>query len=222
LTPGTRVICSNMFERSRSSRQKQQIDFRIHHSRLVRFLGIYCDWNLSPRINYFAGMIRLKHFGLQIEVHATAPIHYHVNISTFKLTFASQPNSLHVFAELSAAKIESCQHAKIETNGILFELFWTFQTAKSWDLKRSSPEREMFNLLFNGAMIQPLDCKVYDEMVAIVTRSLHDARSRKRPSDTEEIFVQATVCISCSWDDTYKHRGACSNRCKLQLISSRC
>jgi hypothetical protein len=76
---------------------------------------------------FSAGMIRLKHFGIQIEVHATAPIHYHVNISTFKLTFASQPNSLHVFAELSAAKVESCQHAKIETSGILFELFCIFK-----------------------------------------------------------------------------------------------
>jgi hypothetical protein len=169
---------------------------------------------------FSAGMIRLKHFGIQIEVHATAPIHYHVNISTFKLTFASQPNSLHVFAELSAAKVESCQHAKIETNGISFELFWTFQTAQSWDLKRSSPEREMFNLLFNGAMIQPLDCAAYDEMVAIVTRSLNDFRSRKRPSETEETFVQATVCISCTWDDTYKHRGTCGDPCRFQLISS--
>lgn len=48
LTPGTRVICSNMFERSRSSRQKQQIDFRIQHSRLVRFLGMKLSSKLSP------------------------------------------------------------------------------------------------------------------------------------------------------------------------------
>lgn len=163
-------------------------------------------------------MIRLKHFGLHIEVHATAPIH--VNINTFKLTFASQPNSLHVFGELCAAKVESCQHAKFETKGILLELYWTFQTAQSWDLKRSSPEREMFNLFFNGAMIQPSDCTSYDEMVAIVTRSLNDFRSRKRPSDNEETFVQATVCISCTWDDTYKHRGTCSDPCRFQLISS--
>jgi DNA mismatch repair ATPase MutL len=191
LKPGTRVICSNMFESRPYYRKHQQNNFRIQHSRLVRFLG----------------MIRLKHFGLQIEVHATAPIHDHADISTFKLTFASHSNSLRVFAELSAANVESCQHAKIETNGILFELFWTFQTSKSSDFKRSSPEREMFNLLFNGAIIQPLDCTAYDEIEAIVTRSLNGARSRKRPVDTEEIFVQATVCISCTWDDTCKRRG---------------
>jgi DNA mismatch repair ATPase MutL len=191
LAPGTRVICSNMFEGRSFYRQHQQNNFRIQHSRLVRFLG----------------MIRLKHFGLQIDVHTTAPMNRRTSIRTFKQTFASHSNSLQVFADSSAVSVESCQQSKIETNGILFELFWTFQTANSRDFKCSSPDRDIFDILFNGAMIQPLDCTARNEMEAIIIRSLNDARSSKRPVDTEEIFVQATVCISCTWDDTYKRRG---------------
>ncbi len=208
LAPGTRVICSNIFERSRSLRQKQQIEFRLHHSRLVRFLGLLTLYLAFIIVTCKTGMIRLKHFGLQIDIHANAPVTHHSNIDALQLTFNSRPSALHIFAELSATKVDGCQHASLSKNGILFEIFWTFQTAKSWDLKRSSPAREMFNMFFNGALIHPSDCAVYfDQIVTCVTESLDDAYPKKRPADSENIFIQATVCITCTWDNTYKHRG---------------
>ncbi len=152
--------------------------------------------------------MRLRHFGLQIEVHATAPMNFQAKINNLKLRFHSRPSPKDVFAELSSATVDGCQLASLTKNGILIELFWTFQTAKSWDLKRSSPAREMFNLFFNGALIHPSDCATYfDQLVSIVTKRLDDAHPKKRHADFGDIFVQATVCVTCAWDDTYKHRG---------------
>jgi len=154
------------------------------------------------------GMMRLKHFGLDIEMHAIAPIIYHQKIQNLRLKFDSRLDALHVFAELSGTTVELCQQASVTNKGISFELFWTFQPTKSWDMKRSSPALEMFKVCFNGTFICHSNCIPYfDQMAIMVTEQLHDAQPRKRRSDSEELFVQTTVCITCDWDNTYKHRG---------------
>jgi hypothetical protein len=165
-------------------------------------------------------MMRLKHFGLQIEVHAIAPTNFHAKINNLNLRFDSRLSAIDVFAELSAATVDGCQLASLTKDGILIELFWTFQTAKSWDLKRSSPAREMFNLFFNGALIHPSDCATYfDQIVSIVTKRLDDVHPKKRHANFEDIFIQATACVTCTWDDTYKHRGTTVlERCLFWLL----
>ena len=156
------------------------------------------------------GMIRLKHCGLKIEVHAVAPINCHEKIGPLRLKFDARPDALQVFAELSAATVDVCQKASTTKNGILFEIFWVFQSAKSWDLKRSSPAREMFTLSFNGTLIHHSDCALYfDQVASIIIENLQGVQPRKRRSDSEDMFIQATACITCAWDDTYKIRGAC-------------
>ena len=153
-------------------------------------------------------MMRLKHFGLEIEVHAIAPIIYHQKNHNLRLKFDSKPAALHVFAELSATTVEFCQQASVANNGISMEFFWTFQPSKSWDLKRSSPALEMFKVCFNGAFLCNSNCVPYfDQMATMVTEQLHDTQPRKRRADSEDMFVQATVCVTCDWDNTYKHRG---------------
>ena len=156
-------------------------------------------------------MMRLKHYGLRIEVNAVAPINCPEKIGPLRLKFDARPDALHVFAELSAATADVCQQASTTKNGILFEIFWVFQNAKSWDLKRSSPAREMFNLCFNGALIHHSDCALYfDQVASIIIENLQGVQPRKRRADSEDIFIQATACITCAWDDTYKIRGTCS------------
>jgi hypothetical protein len=152
-------------------------------------------------------MIRLKHFGVQIEVNAVAPIMYHEKINALRLRLDAKFSALHVFADLNAITVDCCQQASVSRNGIFFELFWTHQSAKSWDLKRSSPAKETFNIVFNGALIQESDCVHFGQISSIVTVNLFDAWPKKRLAFSEDTFIQATACITCNWEDTYKHRG---------------
>ena len=152
-------------------------------------------------------MMRLKHYDIHFELHAIAPIICREKINSLRLKFDAQPSALHVFAELNSVTVDRCQYASVTRKGILFELFWMFQSAKSWDLKRSSPTHEMFNLVFNGALIQQSDCVHLNQMASIVTEKMSDAQPKKRLAYSEDIFIQATACVSCNWDDTYKHRG---------------
>ncbi len=151
--------------------------------------------------------MQLKHFDVQIEVNAIAPIIYHRKINALQLRFDAKISALHVFAELNAVTIDRCQQASVSAGGILFELFWTFQSTKSWDLKRSSPTNEMFSLVFNGTLIHQSDCVYFDQLSSIITAHLYNAQPGKRPAYSEDTFIQATACIACNWDDTYKHRG---------------
>jgi hypothetical protein len=65
----------------------------------------------------------------------------------------------------------------------------------------------MFNILFNGALIQQLDCAYMDQMSSMIAAKLHDTQPKKRLAYSEDIFIQATACITCNWENTYKHRG---------------
>ena len=52
VAPGTRVICSKIFERRQALRLKQQSEFRAAYSKFVRFLGMLILMHLScPQVH---------------------------------------------------------------------------------------------------------------------------------------------------------------------------
>jgi hypothetical protein len=154
-------------------------------------------------------MLRLKHFSLQIEIYAIAPINHLKKNNSLRLKFYSQSNARQVFAELSSSTVECCRHSSATKNGIFCELFWVFEPAtKSWDLKRSSPALEMFRLHFNGALVENSDCCAYfDQIAVIVTEGLKKLIPRNAGEESDNVVVRATACITCNWENTFKIRG---------------